>query len=131
MLAIVLGAPLFAFLLLKSGQNHSEQVAARMPVKQACVNTDSACLAEKWLAQSKQPCSTALEGQLQFIPTWTDSWTQPRFVSTGWYEPMKSIIYTGNTIEVVNAFGAKSRAQYFCVVSVQTGAVIKAGFPSL
>lgn len=129
--AVIAGAPLIALLWYINMQHDTSQDAYAAPVMQTCADSDAACLAEKWLAQSTQPCSTALEGQLQFIPTWTDSWTQPRFVSTGWYEPMNSVIYTGNAIEVVNAFGAKSRAQYFCVVSVRTGTVIKAGFPSL
>lgn len=124
--AIFIGLPLIAVLWYINSRNHTD-----LPEKKVCAETDGVCIGDKWLSQSRGKCTAALENQLAFIPTWTDSLTQPRFAATGWYEPMKSVIYTGNAIEVMNGFGAKTRAQYFCVVSVNSGAVIKSGFPSL
>lgn len=99
--------------------------------KAMCGELDKECNAAKLLPVAMDKCSEAITRALRYEYEWSDSLSTPRFDSAEWYVPGKSIIYTGSELKASNAFGAKERVQYFCVVSVATGLVQQSGTPSL
>lgn len=125
---VVIAASLLAMLLYLTNFYMSDD-----PIKQqlaACDEYDKKCHAENLLNKVEGECSNRITRPLRYEFEWTDSLTTPRFRSADWYVPGKSIIFTGSELKVANLFGAKVRAQYFCVASISTGFVIKAGIAS-
>lgn len=96
----------------------------------SCDEYDKTCHAEKLLDKVEVECSNRIANSLSYEFEWTDSLTAPRYQLNDWYVPGKSIMFTGSELMVANIFGAKVRTRYFCVASISTGLVIKAGISS-
>lgn len=96
-----------------------------------CAAGDATCIGNKYISASQAPCSAVVATLLDFEPEWTDGLLEHRFDSPGWYEPSRTIVYTGNHLMARNAFGAKRRLGYFCVISATTGSIENAGIPDL
>lgn len=95
-----------------------------------CDADDSACLGTQIIDLVQEPCTRALEAQLQYPPDWNDSSWQRRFASPAWYQPPDQLIFYGRQATVRNALGMELTPHYFCVVT-RSGAAVKAGIPDL
>lgn len=96
-----------------------------------CGSNDSACQGRKLIAQIQAPCSRAVESLLSYQPEWAEGTFGRRFDNPAWYEPTRTIIFTGRHLLAENGFGAQRKLQYFCVVDVGSGRIVNAGLPEL
>lgn len=96
---------------------------------QPCGDSDARCLGIEAMDKSHAPCTRAIEAFAPVRVRWTDGMLDMRFNTTiGWYEPdQRTIIYTGNRLEVADVSGAWAKHSYFCVWSLNDGMVMKAG----
>lgn len=90
-----------------------------------CADDDSACLGARIISQIQEPCSRAVEAQLQQPPEWSDSAWERRFHSPAWYRPPDQLIFYGSRATVKNTLGGQLTPSYFCVVT-REGALIRA-----
>lgn len=98
---------------------------------QACSASDAMCLGIAALDRSYAPCVRAIEAYAIGATRWTNGFLEQRFnTSIGWYQPdQRTIIYTGNQLEVSSGSDSWQRRNYFCVWSLDDQMVVKAGFP--
>lgn len=96
---------------------------------QACDPSDARCLGIAAMDRSYSPCVRAIESKAPGRTRWTDGVLSMRFnTSIGWYEPdQKTIIYTGNQLEIAQLSGEWRQISYYCVWSLPDQMVVKAG----
>ncbi len=87
--------------------------------EEAKCKTDWQCWAERHSLRAILSCQPQIENQAKYDFRWTDSWLQPKFSRVSATEKKNTFVYSGDSLQLQNGFGAWENYIYRCRYNVE------------